>query len=123
MHTEADLQNAVRLRASREGGRLWRNNCGAAYDPRGNFIRYGLANDSAQLNRIIKSGDLVGIQPVLITHEHIGKIIGEFRSFEIKKPGWKFSPRNKRDVAQQAWIDLILSLGGYAKFITDISEY
>jgi len=55
--SEAAVQTRVRLEASRKGCRLWRNNLGATMDDKGNFIRYGLANESRQMNNYIKSHD------------------------------------------------------------------
>jgi len=120
MKSELDILNAVRLEASEKGARLWRNNVGATYASDGRFIRYGLANDSEQLNKVLKSSDLIGIQPTLITEKHVGKIIGVFLCREIKHASWKFAPGNKRDAAQLAWINLINRLGGDADFATQI---
>jgi len=47
--SEAAVQAAKRLQASNRGGRLWRNNLGAYLDEHGNFIRYGLCNDTPAL--------------------------------------------------------------------------
>jgi len=115
---EADIQNNVRLMASRIGWRLWRNNVGVLVDSRGIPIRFGLANDSKNVNSNLKSGDLIGIRPVLITPEMVGATLGQFVSRECKVPGWKFNPNNSRDVAQKNWIDLVNSLGGDATVTT-----
>lgn len=116
--SETEIMRKLRLKASEEGWRLWRNNVGATYTQNGDFIRYGLANDSAAVNRIIKSADLVGIKPVIITPDMIGKIIGQFISIEVKNPTWKYKD-TERERAQLNWINLINQLGGDAKFITD----
>jgi hypothetical protein len=115
MISESGILSDIRLEASQLGCRLWRNNVGATYTPSGQFIRFGLANDSAQLNKAIKSADLIGIRPVLITQEHIGQIIGQFISREIKHPAWNYKG-NERERAQLAWAELINSLGGNACF-------
>lgn len=117
MISESGVSSEIRLEASQLGYRLWRNNVGATYTPAGQFIRYGLANDSAQLNRCIKSADLIGIRPILITPNHVGLTIGQFISREIKKPGWKYAA-TEREIAQLAWAELINSLGGDACFAT-----
>lgn len=113
---EATTQNIVRLEASRKGCRLWRNNVGATYTKDGSFIRYGLANDSANVNREIKSADLIGIRPVLITPAMVGVTIGQFISREVKASNWRYTG-NDRERAQLAWAELILSLGGDACFV------
>lgn len=113
--TEAGVQSLVRLEASKKGCRLWRNNVGATYTPDGAFIRYGLANESAGVNRKIKSADLIGIRPVKITAGMVGITIGQFLSREVKAANWRYSG-NEREQAQLQWAELILSLGGDACF-------
>ena len=115
MHSEAGILSDIRLEASELGARLWRNNVGATYTPNGQFIRYGLANDSAATNKTIKSADLIGIRPILITPQHVGLTIGQFVSREVKAPNWRYSG-NERELAQLRWAELILSLGGDACF-------
>lgn len=114
---EANIQALIRLEASRFGIKLWRNNVGALQDMQGRYVRYGLANDSAQLNAILKSSDLIGIKPVLITQDMVGITIGQFVAREIKSPTWKYKG-TEREKAQQAFIDLINQLGGDAMFCT-----
>lgn len=113
---ESPVQQAQRLAASRAGARVWRNNVGACVAEDGRQIRYGLCNDSSQLNRAIKSADLIGIQPVLITAEMVGTHLGVFVSIECKAPGARTDPA--RLLAQEAWRDVIRAAGGYA-VITD----
>lgn len=117
--SEASVQAAVRAEASRRGERVWRNNLGAYTDPvSGQFVRYGLANDSKQLNEVIKSADLIGIRPRIVTTADVGEVIGQFVSYECKAAGWRHRPNDKREQAQAAWASLVLTLGGVARFIT-----
>ena len=102
--TESGVSSIIRLEASQLGYRLWRNNVGALQTPAGQFIRFGLANDSPQLNKAIKSADLIGIKPILITHAHVGLTIGQFISREIKHEGWKYTGAD-REKAQVAWAE------------------
>lgn len=113
--SEASVVAARRLAASQRGARAWRNNVGAYVDERGNHIRYGLANDSAQLNTRIKSADLIGIEPVLIGPEHVGTVIGRFFAEECKRPGWVFKG-DTHETAQQAFLQLVSALGGRGEF-------
>jgi len=113
--SEAAIQTQVRLEASRLGGRLFRNNVGAGVLQDGSFIRWGLCNDSAQLNKVVKSSDLCGIMPVLITPAHVGYTVGRFTCREIKAAGWKYRGTD-REVAQAKWIEMINALGGDAGF-------
>ena len=116
-HLESHVQQEVRLEASLRGYRLFRNNLGACMDTHGNFIRYGLANDSKAMNRRIKSSDLIGIKPLMIEPRHVGTIVGQFMAREVKRENWKYSG-SKIEQAQLRFIELIISLGGDAAFIT-----
>ena len=118
MTRESDTQSLVRLAAAQSGAILFRNNVGVLMDVRGVPVRYGLANDSPACNKQYKSGDLIGIRPVLITREMVGTLIGQFWSVEIKAPGWRISLNNEREAAQQRWINLVLAYGGMAQFST-----
>ena len=113
--TEAAVQTKVRLEAAAKGARLMRNNSGAMYDKDGRFVRFGLANESARMNKHIKSSDLIGITPVVITPQHVGTTLGVFTAREIKRGDWKFTG-TPAELAQQRFIELIVSLGGDACF-------
>src|SRR6185437_16266155 len=115
--SEAAVQARVRLEAAKVGARLWRNNVGALLDSRGVPVRYGLANDSPQLNRTVKSGDLIGWRPVLITAAHVGSTIAQFVSRECKREGWRYSG-DDHERAQLRWAELVNSCGGDAQFVT-----
>jgi hypothetical protein len=115
--SESAVQSLVRLEASRLGARLWRNNVGAGYLDNASFIRWGLANDSERINQKIKSSDLIGIRPVLIGPEHVGRTLGVFLSREVKEAGWHYTG-TAREKAQLNWLELIASLGGDAAFAT-----
>jgi hypothetical protein len=123
-NSEAAVQQTVRLNISRSGGRVWRNNSGAVtyIDEKGvtRHLRYGLCNDSPKLNKQIKSSDLIGITPVVIPPEYVGRTVGVFTALEIKAPGWKFSPNDAREKAQLKFIELVVSMGGIGKFISEV---
>lgn len=115
--SEAAVQSRERLAASKRGARLWRNNTGVAQGQDGRPVRYGLCNDSAQLNRRLKSSDLIGITPVLITPAHVGGVIGQFTALEAKREGWVFTG-TEHEKAQLRFLELVISLGGSAAFTT-----
>lgn len=119
--SEAAVSNAVRLEASRKGVRSWRNNVGACEDKRGRLIRYGLANDSAAMNKALKSSDLIGIRPLLITPDMVGCTIGQFVAREVKRADWKFTG-TERENAQLRFLELVVSLGGDACFCNDVGS-
>lgn len=116
--SEAGVQSRVRVAARRDGAHLWRNNVGVFHDvERGVFVRFGLCNDSKQLNERVKSADLIGIRPRVIQPQDVGTLIGQFVSRECKHGGWKWTGSD-REVAQQNWAALINSLGGDASFVS-----
>lgn len=116
------------------GGRLDRNNVGSLPDRRGVPIRFGLANDSAQVNRICKSGDLIGWTPTLITPDMVGNYLPVYTSVEVKHLDWKFPGagplKNAKGeltayghaVAQRNWADIVRAAGGLAGFMRDPLE-
>jgi len=113
--SEAAVQNNIRLEASRLGLRLWRNNTGAGYMQDGSFIRWGLANDSTQMNSKVKSSDLIGIRPVRIEAHHVGHVIGQFVARETKPGYWNFSDTDHEN-AQLKFLEIIIAMGGDAAF-------
>lgn len=115
--SEAAVLSRVRLAGARAGMRLFRNNSGAGYDESGNFMRWGLGNDSQQLNAVLKSSDLVGIRPHIIQYGDVGKLFGRFVSLEVKHEGWTYKGTD-REKAQLAWLTLINTMGGEARFVT-----
>lgn len=104
--SEAGAQQAIRLEAAEKGILLWRNNSGALQDAEGRWVRYGLCNDSKQLNERFKSADLIGIKPG-----------GQFVAREVKAPGWRYTG-TPREEAQQRWLEMVNTLGGDAQFAT-----
>ena len=114
---EAYVQSAVRLEAPAAGVTLFRNNVGALPGPNGRPVRYGLANDGAQLNARSKSSDLIGWRRVVITPQHVGSTIAQFVSRECKTADWRYSG-TEREIAQLRWITLVAASGGDAAFAT-----
>ena len=114
--SETYVQSAVRLEASLLGGRLWRNNVGALVDKRGVPVRYGLCNETKEVNKVCKSSDLIGIHPVEIQPHHVGTVIGQFVARECKKASWKPGERKADEAAQTNFINLVNALGGDGKF-------
>lgn len=119
MSSEEVNQQQSRLIISRLGGHAWRNNSGAYLDDNGSMVRYGLCNDSAQLNKQFKSSDLIGPVPTLITQEMVGYYLGVFTALEIKQSGWKLTPGDKRGNAQANFHRLVREACGFAGFVTD----
>lgn len=118
---EAGVVQRLRMSAAFAGDFLWVNKNGAGVTESGRFMRYGLANESIAESRAIKSSDLIGVTRVKVEPKHVGHTVGVFTSYEVKKPGWRFSGTG-RERAQSAWLRLILSIGGIARFVSDESE-
>lgn len=114
---EAYVQSLVRLEAPTKRVYLFRNNVGAFEDATGRWVRYGLANDSKAMNAKLKSADLIGFRPVIITPAHVGQTIAQIVTRECKPADWVYTA-TPREVAQVTWANLINSHGGDAKFAT-----
>ncbi len=112
---EAGVQQQIRLDCSVVGVRLWRNNVGACMDANGRAVRYGLANESSRMNKVIKSSDLIGIRPLRVTSDMVGATIGQFCAREVKRAGWLYGG-SSREKAQLKFIETVNALGGDAKF-------
>ncbi len=113
--SEAAVQTSIRLEATEVGARLWRNNVGGFKTDEGGFVRYGLCNESAAMNKNIKSSDLIGCNPIIITQMHVGSVIGQFVARECKHGDWKYKG-NKHEQAQLNFLNIVMSLGGDAAF-------
>lgn len=116
--SEMATQQRIRLMAAQRGTPLLRNNSGACTDQTGRTIRYGLGNDSARINDAFKSSDLIGIWPVTVTPDMVGRTLGLFFAVEVKRPGWKLTEGDKRGQAQAAFGRWVQSHGGVFTFAT-----
>lgn len=103
--TEADIQNLIRLECGRRGWHVFRNNVGVLMDRRGVPVRYGLANESKQMNEVLKSADLIGWTKN-----------GRFISIECKATDGIVNP------AQEAWRSLVAAAGGYAVIARGVGD-
>jgi len=119
--TEAGVSQRIRLAYAERGAALWRNNVGAFADETGRWIRYGLANESKQMNKLVKSSDLIGVMPVTITLQHVGQIIGQFIAIETKAPDWVFMG-TPREWAQHKFHQIVISKGGLGRFSTGVDD-
>ena len=108
--------------ATHYNGLLYRNNSGALPDKEKNLVRFGLGNDSKQLNEIWKSPDSVGGIPITITPDMVGRTFLVLCGFEDKKPGWTLRPSDARGHAQNNCLQDWRQAGGIAGFITDVSH-
>jgi len=117
---EAYVQSAVRLAAPMYAYNLGRNNRGALPNEAGVPIRFGWLNDTPQLDKVCKTGDLLGYQSGWFRdYQTLEPVkVAVFAMTECKKAGWKFSPNDKREVAQLRAINMVQAGGGIACFTT-----
>ena len=127
------VQSNLRMAAAREGAVMWRNNVGATKTkethvcPSCRFkfevmkppLRWGLCNDSSKLNACLKSSDLVGVVPRVISSSDVGKTLGQFAAIEAKRPSWQWKG-DKHEHAQAAYGSLVMSKGGLFTFSTGV---
>ena len=119
---EAWVQSLVRLEAPKYDAILWRNNVGVLRDKTGRPVRYGLANDSPDVNAQFKSGDLIGVRRLVVTPTMVGSIVGQFISRECKHTGWRW-PGDAHEKAQFNWLRLVSSYGGDARFTSGPEQW
>ena len=118
---ESLVQGKVRMAAEQSGFKVFRNNVGALKDERGVPVRYGLLNDTAALNKVVKSSDLIGWKSELWLNPETFQPtkIARFVSLECKHADWPgYNPENPHERAQQRWIELVVSAGGVGAFTT-----
>ncbi len=116
----------VRLRAGELGILLGRNNVGVCEDATGRMIRYGLCNDSAQMNKRIKSSDLVGVitwNGPNAPPQSVYGVIALPLTVECKRSDWVLTPGDDRGQAQKRFLDLIKQRGGVAGFVRSVQEF
>lgn len=116
LKSESEVQQLIQLEAAKHGCILMRNNSGAGTFTDENtkqqsHVRFGLDNISKEHNERIKSSDLIGLWN------------GLFVAVECKKEGWKFNPKDKREVAQLAFINFIKTHGGIAGFCSSVDDF
>lgn len=107
---ENSLPAQIRIAADQLGVSLWRNNSGVATNRDGRPVRFGLGNDSVNLNRTMKSSDWIGIGPD-----------GRFIALELKRPGWIYRA-TEREIAQLNFHLHVRRKGGIAGFVTCVED-
>ena len=107
MSSEQTIQQRIRLALSRGPVRLWRNNTGALRDQRGQLVRYGLCQGSA---------DLIGFRSITVTPEMVGQRIAQFAAVEVKSPGGRTTPE------QEAFLRLVAEAGGVAGVARSVDD-
>ena len=92
--------------------------------PDGRHIRFGLANGSKKQSENFKSSDLIGIYPIVIGPEHLGKTLGVFVAVEVKTPDWNPAKKlDRHETAQFNFINWVVSRGGIAGFVNNVDSF
>ncbi len=118
---ESTVQKHIRLAAKEDDCLLLRQNSGALKDVTGRLVRFGLANESRQMNEQFKSGDLIGVKAVVVTPDMVGKTVGVFVSVESKTEGWTYKG-TAHEQGQDRWRAWVASYGGFAGFAASVEE-
>lgn len=121
MRSEGAVSNDRLLHYDALGYRLARNNVGVLLDKRGVPVRYGLWNQTREMNERIKSSDYVGWRPLLITPDMVGDVVAQFAAIEFKHEGWAPSglgdkARYAHEQAQLRFLEMVRADGGYGVF-------
>lgn len=105
--SEQRIQQEIRLALGKGRSRLWRNNTGALRDERGQLVRYGLCQGSA---------DLIGLTTVTVTPDMVGQTLAVFTAIEVK------APRGRPTPEQEAFIAMVRQAGGRAGIARSVEE-
>ena len=121
MKSAKKFEQIIKLEHSKNGGRLFRNNVGKAYQ--GKTTR--LSNGAVMIEhpRLIEFGmqkgasDLIGWTTIEITQEMVGQKVAVFTAIELKTETDKSSPE------QEKFVKNVNNSGGFAKIIYNLQEY
>lgn len=110
--SETPIMREIMLALSATGARVFRNNVGVAMfrdaktgEPR--RVRYGLCEGSS---------DVIGLVPVTITPDMVGKTVAVFMAVEVKAPG------GAKLKTQRSFVDMVKERGGIAGFAQSVEE-
>jgi hypothetical protein len=125
--TEQDIMRSIML--APHGARLFRNNVGTGWTankidrvtkPGMIYIQPGdvVVRNARPLHAGLCTGssDLIGIRPITITADMIGKTIGVFVALEVK------TPKGKPTDEQINFIQRVRDLGGFAGVARSVEE-
>lgn len=124
--SESHVTSLLRLEAAKKDIPLFRNNVGSLIDSRGIPVRFGLANESKRENDAFKSSDWIGIRPLLIGPQHMGRTIGQFVAREVKEGSWTYTGNEhghdgqRRQWAQLEFGKFVMRYGGDFAFVAGV---
>jgi len=81
--------NAILLQLSKDGCMVWRNNTG----------KFRAMNDPQRIVTVgqVGSADIIGVRPIVITADMVGKTIGQAVAIEVK------TDKGRQSNAQKKW--------------------
>lgn len=120
---ESEIQQRIQIAAPGFRCQLLRNNSGAFKDAHGRWSWFGLGNISKRHSDRIKSSDLIGWRTIQVTPEMVGQTLAVVVAVEVKKPDWIRDLKDKRENAQEAFIDWVRAAGGFAGFAKSIEDF
>lgn len=90
--------NGVLLRLSKDGYMVWRNNTG----------KFRAMNDPQRIVTVgqVGSADIIGVRPIVITADMVGKTIGQAVAVEVK------TDKGRQSDAQKLWQQAFERHGG-----------
>jgi hypothetical protein len=104
---ESSEQKRIMLAMSGVGSIVWRNNTGVLKNEEGIPVRFGLC---------VGSSDIIGITPVMITQEMVGRCVGIFTAVEVKSATGRTKPE------QQIFLDAVKKAGGIAGVARSVED-
>lgn len=127
---EAKASLQVRLRANKQGCRLYKNNSGVAYDDSGRPVFFGLGNEGKKSdgkkrngppkkNEDIRTPDWVGWHKLKITADMVGKEVAVITVIDAKRVGFKLKESysvGTREHGQNKFFNIVIEAGGIAGF-------
>ena len=125
--SESVVLQSTMAGASALGARLLRNNIGVLPDRNGRPVRYGVGGNGGS--------DTIGLDPVVVTADMVGKTIAQFIAVEVKDSlerseeefrAWCVTlPDNKakKHIREQiSFIDMVRRFGGKAGMVRNPQE-
>lgn len=117
---EADITNPILTGATKLGSRLFRQNTGLGWV--GQVVHKTAAMLTLRNPRPLHAGlckgssDIVGLHPIVITPEMVGKTIAVFAAFEVK------TGRVTTTDEQRAFVGMVRERGGIAAVVRSAEE-
>lgn len=118
---EREITDAILVEASNQGARLFRQNVGMGWAGklRGRKGSTVVLDNARPLHAGLATGssDIIGITPVTITPDMVGKTLGVFTAVEVK---YGRTPTTEQ---QRRFLAMVEKLGGIALRVKTLEQY